>query len=234
MARALGRDVPGVLRQEYGVFGVFLDAGPGEDLDLIMPKSEFDPEQFDYPSCSFGYGVNGGSSAHPGIHAEQIGQTDRIRTISLSWDVPVSQISYLRSPVECVEKRAAVDHLSGAPAAFPLWSGGNSHLALYDSLCAEPGDRIIRLNHTISGGKLDQICSVGAHWLMFDIVPESAGELVVDIPKDVFPPHHGGFDHPSSNREPRGIRDDYPFTVITWGRSWIPSSIGEFHHAESL
>ena len=110
--------------QEYGVFGVFLDAGPGEDLDLIMPKSEFDPEQFDYPSCSFGYGVNGGSSAHPGIHAEQTGQTDRTRTISLSWDVPVSQISYLRSPVECVEKRAAVDHLSGAPAAFPLWSGG--------------------------------------------------------------------------------------------------------------
>ena len=218
--------------QEYGVFDVFLDAEPGEELEVIVPKAEFDPRQFDYPSCSFGYGANEGTE-HPGIRAEQVGQTDRTRTIRFSWDVYVSQISYLESPAACVEKQAIVDHLTSTPTAFPSWSGGILRLALLDASCAGPGNHIMQLNHAISGGRLDKICSMGVDTMVFDITAESAGELVVDIPKDVFPPYDGGFD-PPGYWEPWDMHDAYPFTVTTWGRSWIPSSISEFHHTEDV
>ena len=219
--------------QEYGVFDIFLDAEPGEELEIIVPKSEFDPRQFDYPYCSFGYGANGEGTEHPGIRAEQVGQTDRTRTIRFSWDIYVSQISYLESPAACVEKRAIVDHLTSTPTAFPSWSGGILHLALLDASCAGPGNHIIQLNHAISGGRLDKICSMGVDTMVFDIAAESAGELVVDIPKDVFPPYDGGFDLPGYWK-PWNIHDAYPFTVTTWGRSWIPSSVSEFHHTEDV
>ena len=219
--------------QEYGVFDIFLDAEPGGELELIVPKAEFDPRQFDYGRCSFGYGANGDDSRHPGIRAEQVSQTDRTRTLRFSWDMYVSQISYLESPAACVEKQSVLEHLSDAPAAFPRWSGENRRLAAYDALCAEPGNRIIHLNHAISGGRLDKVCSVSEVWMMFYISPESSGELVVDIPKDVFPPYDGGFEH-LGYREPWDIHDAYPFTVTTWGRSWIPSSVSEFHHTEDV
>ena len=218
--------------QEYGVFDIFLDAEPGGELELIIPKAEFDPRQFDYQPCSFGYGANGEGTEHPGIRAEQIGQTDRTRTLRFSWDIHVSQISYLESPAECVEKHAIVDHLASTPTAFPRWSGSNFHLAAYDANCAEPGNRI-RLDHAISGGRLDKICSIGKGEMVFDISPESSGELVVDIPKDVFPPYDGGFD-PPGYREPWNIHDAYPFSVTTWSRSGIPSSVSEFHHTEDV
>ena len=219
--------------QEYGVFDIFLDAEPGEGLELIVPKAEFNPRQFDYPSCSFGYGANGEGTEHPGIRAEQVGQTDRTRTIRFSWDVYVSQISYLESPAACVEKQAVVDHLTSTPTAFPRWSGSNLHLVAYDASCAGPYDHIVRLDHAIYGGRLDKICSIDEGEMVFYISPESAGELVVDIPKDVFPPYDGGFD-PPGYREPWNMHDAYPFTITTWSRSGIPSSVSEFHHTEDV
>ena len=84
--------------QEYGVFDVFVDSGSAEELVLTIPKEEFDPRQFDYQRCGFGYGANGSGSKHAGIRAEQISQTDEQRVIRFSWDMPVSQISYLKSP----------------------------------------------------------------------------------------------------------------------------------------
>ena len=220
--------------QEYGVFDIFVDAEPGGELEMIVPKSEFDPKQFDYGRCSFGYGANGDDTVHLGIHAEQVSQTDRTRTLKFSWDVHVSQISYLESPATCVEKQKVLDHLSDAPTAFPRWSGENLHLAAHDALCAEPGNHIIHLNHAISGGRLDKICSVSEVWMMFYINAESSGKLVVDIPKDVFPPHQSGFESTISYWKPSYIHDAYPFTITTWGRSEIPSNIAQFYHTEGV
>lgn len=224
------------VNSENGVFEIFLDAEPDGELVLEMPSAWFDPRQFDRQACDFGYGINGSSSRHNGVRTEIDEIVDQRIVVGFSWDVQVSQISYTKSPAMCLEKHDVLDGVWDTPlSALKGWLYGDNHLSL-DVHCVSPNATIIRLNHTMSNGKLDRICTIDSMSMTFYISPETFGELIVDIPNDVFPLHHSGYDGiglTDSNGKPiNDVHDDYPFVMTTWNKYGIPYSTVQFYHTE--
>lgn len=213
------------VNKEYGVFDVFVDAGPGGELALEIPGAMLDPRQFGGQVCDFGYSVNGSDYKHEGVHADLIRSTDRSITVEFQWDTHVSQISYVKSPAACLEQRDVLDHMWDTPLSTirGLWYG--EYHASIDAHCASPWANVIHLNHTVSGGTLDRVCSTYEREIVFDISPEIFGELIVDIPHDVFPPHTGAFEfHPVTGEPVDATYHRYPFTITTWNKYGIPYS----------
>ena len=221
------------VNSKYRIFDIFLDAGPGGELVLEMPRAWFDPRQFDRRACDFGYGINGESSKHEGVRAEIDHPVDQHMTIQFDWDVHVWQISYAKSPVTCLERQDIRDHVWDTPlsALRGLWYG--EYHAVIDAHCASPWANVIRLNHTISGGTLDRVCSMHERELVLDISPDTFGELIVDMPHDVFPPHTGAFEfHPVTGELVDAAYHRHPFTITTWNKYSMPYSTTELYHAE--
>ena len=221
---------------ENGVFDIFLYAGPGGELVLEMPSTWFDPRQFDRQACDFGYGINGSSSRHDGVRTEIDEITDQHIIVEFFWDAQVSQISYAKNPSACLEKHDVWDGVWDTPlSALKGWLYGDNHLSL-DVHCVSPNANIIHLNYTMSNGKLERICTIDSTRMVFYLSPETFGELIVDIPNDVFPLHHSGYDKiglTDSDRKPiNDVHDDYPFVITTWNKYGIPYSTVQFYHTE--
>ena len=219
--------------KEYGVFDVFLEAGPGGELSLEIPRAMLDPRQFGGRTCDFGYGINGSGYKHESVRADLSRSTDRSMTVQFYWDAHVSQISYVKSPAACLERRDVLDHMWDTPlsALRGLWYG--EYHAAIDAHCASPWANVIRLNHTVSWGTLDRVCSMHERKIVFDISPETFGELIVDMPHDVFPSHTGAFEfHPITGELVDSTYHRHPFTITTWNKYSMPYSTMELYHAE--
>ena len=219
--------------KEYGVFDVFLDSEAGGNVLLDISKAEFDPRQVDHKSCDFGYSINGSASKHDGVRARQIYETDQRRGLQLSWDERVSQISYSKSPAACLEKYDVLERVRSAPPSSLQNLQYEEYRARTDAFCESTRANVIHLNYTISGGTLDRVCSVHDQKMVFYISPKTFGELIVDIPYDVFPPHTGAFEfHPVTGELVDAAYHRYPFTITTWNKYGIPYSTMELYHAE--
>ena len=220
---------------EHGIFDVFLDSEAGGNVLLDIPKAEFDPRQVDHKSCNFGYSINGSASKYAGVRARQIYETDQRRGLQLSWDERVSQISYYKSPAACLEKYDVLERVRSAPPSSFQNPRHEEYRARTDAFCESVGANIIHLNHTISGGTLDRVCSLNKLEMQFDISPETFGELIVDIPHDVFPIHYSGYErsHPMTEKRVVAANDHYPFAITTWNKYGVPYSTMVFYHTES-
>lgn len=223
--------------KEYGIFDVFLEAGPGGELDLEIPAAPFDPRQFEGQVCDFGYGVNGSGSNREGVRAYVDYSTDRSMTVQFEWNARVSQISYAKSPISCLEKYDARDLADEYSGPLSGWLGPNRQLAHQDAICSSPGSHIVHLDYAISGGVLDRVCSLNELRILFDISPDTYGELVVDMPNDVFPIHRTGFDKrldiPVGGWHDGGP-DELPFSITTWNKYGFAYNSVEFSHTDNV
>ena len=139
-----------------------------------------------------------------------------------------------------MEKHDTKDRPVGLPYILKQgwWHYANGQRVSLDASCASAGAHIIHLNHAISGGKLDRICSMGETRMLFDISPHTYGELIVDIPNDVFPMHYSGYGGGGlvgPDGEPLDdVHDDFPFAMTTWNRYGIPYNTMVFDHTEGV
>ena len=195
--------------QAYYWFDIFLETDSVGELIIEIPKNSLDLKQFDYLDCATQgnfYVYDEDDNAYV-LSGEQIAQTDTSRTIKITWDTSVQQISYfggagliptsetnfsigLSHPRYCIleYENNNYDPTKSIPIDQEL-------IKKFDSmLCSEQhGFIMVYLHYTITTGTVEKICvsSYGSK-LNFILDVDDEGYLILDVPNDLFSPGEFG------------------------------------------